>query len=387
MARYPATIIQRDRRRIHALALYSNGDGVLPIRVLIVDDSVLIREILIEVLSSDPAIEIVGTASSGEEALPLVEQLRPNLVTLDLALPGMNGLATLAEIRRLNLTLPVIVFSAFSESPMRVRPNSPDRNVTEFIAKPCQRGSRQLVKEEFRRQLLPRIKLLCATSPLPANSPARDTPALRNPDGRAIDIVAIGASTGGPEALGALLAMFPDDFPVPILIVQHMPVSFTRLLAERLALQTPLSVMEGKPGQRIDPGEVWIAPGNYHMTVVRRDGAAVLAMNQRPTEHGCRPSVDVLFRSLAKTYGPRVLAIVLTGMGADGTSGAKAVQDAGGEIIVQDKATSVIWGMPGRIVAAGLSPCVCPIERMACEIFRRVQPRKSGNSAFAAATT
>jgi two-component system chemotaxis response regulator CheB len=145
--------------------------------------------------------------------------------------------------------------------------------------------------------------------------------------------------------------------------------------------------MEGKPGQRIDPGEVWIAPGNYHMTVVRRDGAAVLAMNQHPTEHGCRPSVDVLFRSLAKTYGPRVLAIVLTRMGADGTSGAKAVQDAGGEIIVQDKATSVIWGMPGRIVAAGLAPCICPIERMAHEILRRVQPRQSGTSAFAAATT
>lgn len=233
MERYPATIIQRDRRRIHALALYPNGDGVLPIRVLIVDDSVLIREILIEVLASDPAIEIVGTTSSGEEALPLVEELRPDLVTLDLALPGMNGLVTLAEIRRLNLTLPVIVFSAFSESPMRVRPNSPDRNVTEFIAKPCQRGSRQLVREELRRQLLPRIKLLCATSPLRASSPARDSPALRNPHGRAIDIVAIGASTGGPEALAALLTKFPDDFPVPILIVQHMPVSFRRLLAER----------------------------------------------------------------------------------------------------------------------------------------------------------
>ena len=351
-----------------------------PIRVLIVDDSVIIREILIEVLASDPAIEIVGTASSGEEALPLVEELRPDLVTLDLALPGMNGLVTLAEIRRLSLTLPVIVFSAFSESPMRVRPNSPAWNVTEFIARPRQRGSRQLVREEFRRQLLPRIKLLCATSLLPASSPTRDSPALRIPHGRAIDIVAIGASTGGPEALAALLTSFPADFPVPILIVQHMPVSFTRLLAERLALQTRLSVMEGKSGQRI-------APGNYHMTVLRRDGAVVLAMNQDPAEHGCRPSVDVLFRSLAKTYGPRVLAIVLTGMGADGTSGAKAVQDAGGELIVQDKATSVIWGMPGRIVAAGLAPYICPIGRMAHEISRRVQPRWSGTSAFAAAAT
>ena len=358
-----------------------------PIRVLIVDDSVIIREILIEVLASDPAIEIVGTASSGEEALPLVEKLKPDLVTLDLALPGMNGLVTLAEIRRLSLTLPVIVFSAFSESPMRVRPNSPAWNVTEFIARPRQRGSRQLVREEFRRQLLPRIKLLCATSPVPASSPTRDSPALRIPHGRAIDIVAIGASTGGPEALAALLTSFPADFPVPILIVQHMPVSFTRLLAERLALQTRLSVMEGKPGQRIAPGEVWIAPGNYHMTVLRRDGAVVLAMNQDAAEHGCRPSVDVLFRSLPETYGPRVLAIVLTGMGADGTSGAKAVQDAGGELIVQDKATSVIWGMPGRIVAAGLAPYICPIGRMAHEISRRVQPRWSGTSAFAAAAT
>ncbi|MBI3477908.1 MAG: chemotaxis-specific protein-glutamate methyltransferase CheB [Acidobacteria bacterium] len=357
-----------------------------PIRTFIVDDSVLTREIVIEVLASDPEIEIVGTASSGEEALPLIERLRPQLVTLDLALPGMNGLVTLAEIHKLRPALPVIVFSAFAEPPMRVRPNSRDRGITEFIAKPNQRGSRQIVREEFRRQLIPRIKSLCAASRLPADSSPKGSPVSHKFTSRPIDIVAIGASTGGPEALAALLTRLPEDFPVPIVIVQHMPVNFTRLLAERLALLTSLPVMEGKPGQRIDPGEVWIAPGDYHMTVVRQDGSAVLAMNHDPTEQGCRPSVNVLFRSLAKTYGPRVLAIVLTGMGADGTSGAKAVQDAGGEIIVQDRATSVIWGMPGRIVAAGLAPCICPIDRMAYEIIRRVQARKSAPSAFAAAT-
>jgi two-component system chemotaxis response regulator CheB len=191
-----------------------------------------------------------------------------------------------------------------------------------------------------------------------------------------INIVAIGASTGGPEALTDLIPQFPADFPAPIVIVQHMPAMFTRLLAERLDGLTSLTVSEAQEGKRLAPGQVWIAPGDYHMTVARQNSGAVLTMNQQPKEQGCRPSVDVLFRSVAETFGANVLAVVLTGMGADGTSGAQAIWEAGGEVLVQDEATSAIWGMPGRIVAAGLADCVYPLGTMASEVVRRAYARR-----------
>lgn len=187
-----------------------------------------------------------------------------------------------------------------------------------------------------------------------------------------IEAVAIGASTGGPEALAELIAKLPNDFPAPILIVQHMPSKFTRHLAERLDSLTALAVREGQAGQKVRAGQVWIAPGDYHMMVVRHGSEAVLMTNQRPPEQGCRPSVDVLFRSLASTYGSHTLGVVLTGMGADGTSGAQAIWEAGGEIIVQDQATSAVWGMPGRVVAAGLARSVCPLSSVPFAIMSRV---------------
>jgi two-component system chemotaxis response regulator CheB len=233
-------------------------------------------------------------------------------------------------------------------------------------------SSSQEVRQKFRAQLIPRIKTLCSrTARLRVPMPVTKERARVQ-----IDIVAIGASTGGPEALTDLIPQFPADFPAPIAIVQHMPAKFTRLLAERLDTLTSLTVNEAQEGKRLAPGQVWIAPGDYHMTVVQRQSEVVLSMNQRPAEQGCRPSVDVLFRSVAKTFGAHVLAVVLTGMGADGTSGAQAIWQAGGEVLVQDEASSAIWGMPGRIVAAGLADCVYPLGSMASEIVRRVYARR-----------
>jgi len=352
-----------------------------PIRVLIVDDSVLLREVLSEALQSDPAIEIAGVATSGQQALELIPRLRPTLVTLDQGLAGLSASLTLAEIRKLNPRLPVILFSAFSERGFAA-PYERDSGLTDYFTKPDQRGSRQSVKERLREALIPRIRSMCTASAATFSWQSPFVPSFLPT--APIEVVAIGASTGGPEALARLIADFPEDFPVPILIVQHMPPPFTRLLAERLDPLTTLCVQEAIPGARLAPGQVWIAPGDYHMTAVREGSQVRLATNRRPCEQGCRPSVDVLFRSLAETYSSGVLAVVLTGMGSDGTSGAQAIRQAGGEVIVQDEATSAIWGMPGRVVAAGLAQRICPLEKTTAEIVRRVYASREPKLAAAA---
>jgi two-component system, chemotaxis family, protein-glutamate methylesterase/glutaminase len=202
---------------------------------------------------------------------------------------------------------------------------------------------------------------------------------------RRIDVVAIGSSTGGPNALAALISQLPADFPVPIVIVQHMPSLFTRLLAERLNHLTELDVREGKNAQRLQGGQVWIAPGGYHMTVARKGMEFVLGINRAPAENSCRPAVDVLFRSVAETYGANVLAVVLTGMGVDGTRGSASIRDAGGEVIVQDEASSAVWGMPGSVVAANLADRIFPLAGLASEVVRRVSVRRGSRVVAAGA--
>ncbi len=357
------------------------------IRVLIVDDSVFIREALSPALTSDSEIEIAGTASSGERALALLRELRPSLVTLDLALPGMSGLATLEQIRKVSPDLPVILLSTFSETAMRVRLDARSWVVTDYIRKPTEVGGDSVeARRRFRNELISKIKSLSS----PAGSAHVDQAGkslTKKLVRTGIDIVAVGASTGGPAALADLIAKLPADFPAPVLIVQHMPPKFTGYLAERLDGLTLLQVREGRPGAILAPGQVWIAPGDYHMTVARQANDVVLMINRQTKEQGCRPSVDVLFRSVAETCGANVLGVVLTGMGADGTSGAQAIWDAGGEVIVQDEATSAIWGMPGRVVAAGLARSVCPLSSVPFAIMSRVyaerQPGKPAR-AFAA---
>ena len=346
----------------------------MSIRLLIVDNSVFVREALREVLRSDPEIEIVGTASSGEQALALLPGLRPNLMTLDLALPGMSGLSTLAEIRKISPTLPVILFSMFTEPPGASKRDARTQELTLYVKKPSQEMTSSAARPQFRDELISKIKFLCQPAPVRLDTRSRIETDAGQGACAPVEVVAIGASTGGPDALADLIAKLPADFPAPILIVQHMPPKFTHHLADRLDSLTALRVREGKVGGKLGTGEVWIAPGDYHMTVARQGSDVVLMTNKGPTEQGCRPSVDVLFRSVAEVFGSHVLGIVLTGMGADGTSGAQAIWDAGGEVIVQDKATSAIWGMPGRVVAAGLAHTVCPLGSVASEVMRRVYP-------------
>jgi two-component system chemotaxis response regulator CheB len=350
-----------------------------PIRILIVDDSVVIRRLLSDTLAGDPALEVVATASDGRIALTKISQLKPDLITLDIEMPVMDGLEALAALRKLYPKLPVIMFSTLTERGAAATLDALSLGASDYATKPSITGSPAVAIERIRAELIPKIKALCGGMvplkliPLPEHRRAVKVRLSSNPR---IEIVAIGTSTGGPNALTAMVPQFPADFPVPIVIVQHMPPLFTRLLAERLNTLAQLEVQEGQEGQKLQRGQVWIAPGGYHMTVIRRGAEFVLGLNHGPQENSCRPAVDVLFRSVAQTYGANVLAVVLTGMGSDGTRGSADIREAGGEVIAQDEASSVVWGMPGNVVAANLADRVYPLGGIAPEVVRRVAMRR-----------
>ena len=356
------------------------------IRILVVDDSVVIRKLLCDTLSKDPELEVIATAGDGRIALAKIAQLRPDLVTLDIEMPVMNGLETLAEIRKSDPKLPVIMFSTLTERGAAITLDALSAGASDYATKPSNTGNPGAAFEAIQTELIPKIKALCpATSarlktqiPVRPAVPAR--PRLRQP----VEIVAIGTSTGGPNALAEVLPRIPQDFPVPIVVVQHMPPIFTHLLAERLAKQSKISVAEGRAGVTLTAGQAWIAPGNFHMTVARAGMQWRLELNQEPPRHSCRPAVDVLFHSVAGAYRANVLGVVMTGMGGDGVRGAHQIREAGGEIIIQDEASAVVWGMPGLVYAAGQADGVYPLEQLASEITRRVQqsrlPRTASTS-------
>lgn len=351
-----------------------------PVRILIVDDSAVSRKLLSDLLASDPEIVVAGTAGNGRQALARIPEIKPDVVTLDVDMPGMDGMEALVEIRKLYTKLPVIMFSALTERGATITLDALARGASDYVAKPSYRETPERSQERVRKELLRKIKALCAEhAPRPQARPASTVVPVR-PEPR-IDVIAIGASTGGPGALSELIPQFSADLPVPIVIVQHMPPLFTRLLAERLNKLAPLDVREGKDGQKLQRGQVWIAPGDQHMTVTRKGNDFLLGLNRNPQENSCRPAVDVLFRSVAQTYGANVLAIVLTGMGSDGTHGAAVIREAGGEIMVQDEESSVVWGMPGSVVAASLADRIFPLSGIAPEVVRRVSMRRT----FAAA--
>jgi two-component system chemotaxis response regulator CheB len=351
-----------------------------PVRILIVDDSAVTRKMLNDLLAPDPEIAVAGSAGDGRQALTRIRELKPDLVTLDIDMPGLDGMDALVEIRKLYPKLPVIMFSSLTERGAAVTLDALARGASDYVAKPTPSETPERSHERVQKELIRKIKCLCAERAARSEPGPRSTSPSARPQPR-IDVVAIGTSTGGPSALSELIPQFPADFPVPIVIVQHMPPLFTHLLAERLNALAPLAVREGKEGEKVQRGQVWIAPGDQHMTVVRKGTDFLLGLNRDPHENSCRPAVDVLFRSVAQTYGANVLAVVLTGMGSDGTQGAAAIRGAGGEVIAQDEESSVVWGMPGKVVAASLADHICPLKGIAPEVVRRVQMRR----AFAAA--
>jgi two-component system chemotaxis response regulator CheB len=351
-------------------------------RVLVVDDSVVVRRVLANVLSSDPAIDVVGTAPNGRIALAKIAQATPDLVTLDVEMPEMGGMETLAALRKTNPRLPVIMFSAFIEQGSPAAANALAFGSVECVAKPVG-GAVDAASRAIRDYLIPKIKGHLSREAVPAAPvprsdslrsvvPSRSILADANHPAPRVDVVVIGASTGGPSALEKLLAFLPEDFPVPILIVQHMPAGFTALLANRLAAKCKISVAEARADQTVRAGHAWLAAGGRHMVVKAANGEVHAKIFDGPPENSCRPSADVLFRSAAEVFKEHVLAVVMTGMGQDGLRGCEKIREAGGQVLAQDQASSVVWGMPGLVANAGLVNRVVGLDELGREILRRV---------------
>jgi two-component system chemotaxis response regulator CheB len=345
------------------------------IRVFLVDDASVVRRLVSSALNQDPDLDVVGTAADGRMALDRLAEMRPDVVLLDLEMPVMDGLETLVALRKTHPRLTVIMFSRFTQRGVEATVRALTLGADDYVPKP---GDGLDVSRCIQEQLIPKIKLL-GRRPQPAPPagvppvPRQPPPAPAVPQKRPVDVVVIGTSTGGPNALAELLPAFGPDWSVPIVMVQHMPPEFTTRLAERLAEKSGLRVREANADEPVDGAQAWLAPGDYHL-LLRRQGPRVrLALNRDPPLHGCRPAVDVLFTSAAEVYGPAVLAVVLTGMGQDGLRGCECIRAAGGQVLAQDEVSSVVWSMPGAVARAGLADVILPLDQVGPEVVRRVR--------------
>lgn len=349
------------------------------IRVLIVDDAVMVRSRLSKILSTDPEIEVAGVAATGQIALAKLARLNPDVVILDMEMPDLDGLQILSHIRQKDVHLPVIMFSAMTTKGAIATLDALNLGASDYVTKPSHLENIDNVTQYLQDTLIPKIKALSKKNVQPGASASSIFSGSAHPthfritqSQARVEVVAIGVSTGGPNALASLLSELPPNFPVPVLIVQHMPPMFTQLLAERLTTKCSLPVREAIAGATVCPGTVWIAPGNYHLSVKQSQSVVQLVNEQSPPRNSCRPSVDVLFESVAQVYGERALGVILTGMGQDGLRGCQQIRNYNGQILAQDEASSVVWGMPGFVVNAGLADAVLPLDQIMSEILRRI---------------
>lgn len=351
------------------------------VRVLIVDDSIMFRRLLTGVLQQSSEIEVVGDASNGKLALTKVDELKPDVVTLDVEMPVMNGIECLKLIKERHPGVTVIMFSGQNTKSATMTIEALTLGASGFVAKPTSDSPAQSATA-IEADLVPLITGIRRKAPAPrgARSASAGT-GESSSNGDTISRLAkvhrsalvIGVSTGGPNALQEIVPKLPASFRVPVLVVQHMPPVFTRQLAERLNDLSPLKVVEAEHGMSVEPRTVYLAPGDFHMEVdVKGPKEQRIVLHQGPRENSCRPAVDPLFRSAAKAWGRNCLGLVLTGMGADGAIGAEALKAAGAAVIAQDEATSVVWGMPQAVVQKGAADLVLPLPEIAPTLLKLV---------------
>ena len=347
-----------------------------PIHVMVVDDSAVIRGLLTRVLQEDPSIDVVASLGNGELAVKGLGRHDVDVVLLDIDMPVMDGLTALPRLLEADPEIKVIMVSSLTLRNADISLRALDAGAADYIPKPSStmelRGG-----VDFRDELIQKVTSLAQArrrriSPRKADGvprlaePAAGRPIqLRQPGKFRPHVLAIGSSTGGPPALHTFLSGLKDHNKLPILISQHMPANFTTILAEHIGKYTGLTSAEAKDGDVIQPGHIYVAPGNHHMVVEVKGPLRVLRLNQEPPENYCRPAVDPMLRSIAKAYGNRALTVILTGMGADGLKGGEEIIKGGGTVIAQDEESSVVWGMPGAVAGAGLCSAVLPLKDLA----------------------
>jgi two-component system chemotaxis response regulator CheB len=347
------------------------------IQVLIVDDSRLFRSALEQALGGQDDIKVVGSVFSGAKALEFIARTPPDVVTLDVEMPGMNGLETLEQIQRLGAERPigVVMVSAFTKRGAEITVKALQAGAFDFVTKPSGASAEENLAT-LRDEVVAKIRACARHRSVVrarAGVAAVIPPPPLVPRAAPFRALVIGASTGGPRALSTLLPELSALVDLPILIVQHMPSGFTSSLADSLARETKRTVVEAADDTPLETGSIHIAPGGRHLVIRGSAAAARVGLNDQPPENGCRPSADVLFRSAATVFGGAVAAIILTGMGRDGTAGAGAIKRAGGYVFAQDEATSVVWGMPGSAVEAGVSDQVLPLNQLGRSVSTFVQ--------------
>ncbi|MEO0649406.1 MAG: chemotaxis-specific protein-glutamate methyltransferase CheB, partial [Planctomycetota bacterium] len=359
---------------------------------------------LVDIIQSDPKLEVVGTARDGRDGVQKIVELKPDVVTLDVEMPDVDGLGALQELRRRKIRLPVVMFSALTERGGRKTLEALSLGASDYVTKPDSAKNLAESSNRIRSVLLPKLRALGerrrggGAPPAPARPPAGRAPVRgpvpapgrpaatpagnaaqpvappvggRRPEAGRVDALLIGISTGGPNALQELFKTLQVD--VPVAIVQHMPPTFTRLLAERLNTLSPMEVVEGQAGMEMRRGRVIIAPGDYHIEFERKGAGIHIRTTQDAPENSCRPAVDVMFRSGQSIWGANILSVVMTGMGSDGMLGVEPIHAAGGRVLIQDEESSVVWGMPGAVHQRGLADKVVPLPQMAKEIMSTIQ--------------
>ncbi|RJQ21757.1 MAG: chemotaxis response regulator protein-glutamate methylesterase [Nitrospiraceae bacterium] len=345
------------------------------VKVLIVDDSAFMRNTLSGMISSDPEIQVVGVARDGIEAIEKVIQLKPDIVTMDVEMPRMNGIEALKLIMEKN-PVPVLMVSSLTMESAKVTLDALDLGAVDFIPKNLSDLSINIVK--IKEILIEKIKSIARRGPAQFRKSAFPKQRLQMPrtdytSHRKINIVAIGSSTGGPKALQNIISKLPKDFPVPIVIAQHMPASFTGPFAERLNQLSDIEVKEAENGEPVRKGVVFIAPGGGHMSLIRKKiTETVIAVSEERKDLIYRPSVDVLMLSVVENFAGHVLGVILTGLGNDGLKGMKEIKNKGGRTIAESEKTCVVYGMPKAVVEAGVADKIVPVDEVAGEIINSV---------------
>lgn len=363
------------------------ADG--PYRAMVVDDSAAIRGVITRGLERDPEIQVIAAVGNGQLAIDTMKYKPVEVVILDIEMPVMDGMTALPKLLEMDPSVRVIMASTLTERGAKISLQALSLGAADYVPKPSGAGAISNA-QSFNQALTGKVKALAearrrtaarrqmrgtATAPTAAQPLSGPPIVLRRKRPMHPEVLAIGSSTGGPQALGKLFDDLKSSVRLPILVTQHMPPTFTKMLAEHIGKISGMPCAEGKNGEPVVAGHIYVAPGDHHMLVERGDRTPILRLSQAPPENFCRPAVDPMLRSIVDIYRGQVLAVILTGMGSDGREGCKHVVEAGGAVIAQDEASSIVWGMPGAVAVAGLCTSVVPIARMALELQATIAGR------------